>query len=72
VVREDVLKDIILKKMMRVEDVFQIVKNVRRGIMNPDYPECQRIEFVCEKHPTTKECITKVTNMQNITSNSTK
>jgi hypothetical protein len=33
VVKEDVLKDIILKKTMRVEDVFQIVKNVRRGIL---------------------------------------
>jgi hypothetical protein len=41
-------------------------------IMNPDYPECQRIEYVCEKHPTINECITEVTNSQNITSDTLK
>jgi hypothetical protein len=41
-------------------------------IMNPVYPECQRIEYVCEKHPTIKECLTEVTNIQNITSRTPK
>ena len=32
-IKEDVLKDIILMRMTRVEDVFQIVKNVQRGTL---------------------------------------
>jgi hypothetical protein len=32
-IKEDVLKDIILMRMMRVEDVFQIVKNVQKGTL---------------------------------------
>jgi hypothetical protein len=43
-----------------------------RYIMNPNYPECQRKEFVCEKYPTMIECITDVTNIQNITSRTPK
>jgi hypothetical protein len=35
-------------------------------IMNPDHPECQRIEYVCEKHPTLTECKTEVTINKNI------
>lgn len=35
-------------------------------IMNPDHPECQRIEYVCEKHPTLIECKTEVTINKNI------
>jgi hypothetical protein len=37
-------------------------------IMNPDYSECQLIEFVCEKHPTMNECKTEVTINKNISS----
>lgn len=35
-------------------------------IMNPDYSECQRIEYVCEIHPTINQCMTEITNSQNI------
>jgi hypothetical protein len=34
-------------------------------VMNSNYPECQRREYVCEKHPTIHECITEITNLQN-------
>ncbi len=37
-------------------------------IMNPDYPECQRMEYVCEKRPTMNECKTEVTINKNISS----
>ncbi|MGC2307020.1 MAG: hypothetical protein WA461_01340 [Nitrososphaeraceae archaeon] len=34
-------------------------------VMNSNYPECQRREYVCEKYPTINECITEITNLQN-------
>jgi hypothetical protein len=39
-------------------------------ILNPDYPECQRIEYVCDKDSTIIERITVDTNIQNATSRS--
>jgi hypothetical protein len=41
-------------------------------IMNPDYPACQHVEYVCEKYPTIIECITGITNLQNTSSRTTK
>jgi len=41
-------------------------------VMNPNYPECQRIEYVCEKYPIINECRTEVTSNQNISSGTTK
>jgi hypothetical protein len=39
--------------------------------MNPGYPECQRIEYVCEKYQSLIECITQVTDVQNTSSRTT-
>ena len=41
-------------------------------VMNSNYPECQRREYVCEKYPTINECITEITNLQNSSSRTTK
>jgi hypothetical protein len=41
-------------------------------IMNPDYPECQRTEFVCNEHPTISECMTEFTTFQNTSSKTPK
>jgi len=40
-------------------------------IINPNYPECQLIEYVCELYPTVNECITKITNLENSSSKTT-
>ena len=41
-------------------------------VMNSNYPECQRIEYFCEKYPTINEWITEITNLQNSSSGTTK
>jgi hypothetical protein len=37
-------------------------------VMNPDYPECRRTEYVRKEHQTIDECWTEHTNPKNISS----
>jgi hypothetical protein len=60
-----VLMDILMK-MMRLE--VASLPCAEGYIINPDYPECRLREYVCEEHPTLRDCMTEVTNVQNVTS----